>query len=222
MKQKRKSQAGRKPAGPFAHNTGQLTIRMPDDLRFELERSANKKGWSLTQELLWRVRSSYMRRREEERRTPATRALCFLIGEIAQQAGLTISEWHRCPFAFRAFRLAAARLLEALEPPGDLQNPYDDYEGLLRGVLREDTLMANEMAASLKTPESLADAITGRIMHELLHPHQPGWEESLRELRLRGHPEGQRLADYLLDSLYGMSDVRRDLGIPIGELDEAS
>ena len=116
MKPKKKSTAGRKPAGPFAHNTAQLTIRMPDDLRDELELSANKKGWSLTQELLWRLRSSYQRQRQERRRPPATRAICFLIGEIAGYASaFNPAEWHRSPFAFKAFRLAVARLLGALE-----------------------------------------------------------------------------------------------------------
>src|SRR5271156_2804429 len=61
MKRKRKSGAGRKPAGPFAHTAAQLTIRMPEDLRRQLEQSSTKKGWSLTQELLWHLDSSYKR-----------------------------------------------------------------------------------------------------------------------------------------------------------------
>ena len=95
---KRKPGAGRKPAGPFKNNTAQLTIRMPDGLRDKLENSAKKKGRNLTQELLWRLEWSYRKQAEEEFKPPATRAICFLIGEIAEQIAF-----------LRAFVLVIAR-----------------------------------------------------------------------------------------------------------------
>src|SRR5262245_52078195 len=120
---KSRSKAGRKPAGPFAQNTAQLTIRMPDDLRAKLEKSAEQKGWSLTQELLARLESSYRQERDELDRPPVMRAIRYLIDGIAGRVSYYGQwDWRRSPFAFRVFRLAVGQLLEALEPAGDMQN----------------------------------------------------------------------------------------------------
>ena len=167
LKQKRKSGGGRKPAGPFKNNTAQLTIRMPDDLRKKLETSAKGKDCSLTQELLWRLQSSYRKQHEEEFRTPATRAICFLIANLADRISGQFAEfagshrerlalWHRNPFQFHAFRLAVAQLLEALEPRGDMQNPY---EPIVENFPKNDIFKPkyDEMAADLRTPETLAN-----------------------------------------------------------------
>src|SRR6516165_455129 len=55
MARKRAPGGGRKPKGA-APMRSQLTIRMPDDLRTELEAAARKRGHNLTDELLWRLR----------------------------------------------------------------------------------------------------------------------------------------------------------------------
>jgi hypothetical protein len=215
MKPKRKPGAGRKPRGPFTKNTAVLTVRMPDDLRRQLKGAADKKGWSLTQELLWRVRSSYNRQREEERRPPATRALCFLLCEITERVGFpNISKWHRSRFAFRAFRLALAQLLERLEPPGEIKYPqgYKRLSEVLRA--HQQGSAADRFDAQCKTPEALADYLSEYLMDRILHP-RPGFEVALR--KFRDHPEAGSLIEDLLNTMYGIADVRRDLGIQVGE-----
>ena len=202
---------GSKPRGPFSQNKAVMTVRMPDDLRAELERSANKKGWSLSQELLWRVRSSYKRQREEERRSPATRALCFLLSELAERVGLpNIAEWHRNPFAFRAFRLALAQVLERLEPAGEIKSP-PGYKRLTEAFRTH--IAPKRFAECTKTPETFADYLSKRLMMEILHP-DPLWETALRELLLSDFGV---VARGLLDNIYSIADVRRDLGIPASE-----
>jgi Arc-like DNA binding domain len=213
MKQKRKPGAGRKPAGPFAHNTAQLSIRMPDDLRAELERSANKKGRSLSQELLWRLRSSYRTEREQERRPPASRAISFLISELAERIGsFHLSEWHRYPLVFRAFRLAAAKVLEALEPrtgdPALTLNPFALIAEADRQVFADETLPAHD------TPESFADFVANGLIHDLLHG-RPQMQAALRNMRNDPAPELRDLAAAVLDMLYGVEDARRDLEIRV-------
>jgi hypothetical protein len=209
---KRKSHAGRKPAGPFAHNTSQLTIRMPDDLRSELETAAKKKGWSLTQELLWRVRSSYRRQREEERRPPATRALCFLISEIAVRIGFfKLSEWHRSTFAFRAFRLAVGQLLETLEPTGEMKNPFKSLQKVWHQGGPGVTPLPGA-ALILETPESLG-AHTAKVVVDELRGRSPDWERHAKEFRNDPDPEFRAIAQLMLETVYGMADARRDMGI---------
>jgi hypothetical protein len=213
MRAKRQPGAGRKPRGPFSQNSAVMTVRMPDDLRAELERSANKKGWSLSQELLWRVRSSYKRQREEERRSPATRALCFLLSELAERVGLpNIAEWHRSPFAFRAFRLALAQVLERLEPAGAIKSP-GGYKRLTDAFRTH--IAPKRWAECTKTPETFADFLSKRLMIEIMHP-DPLWESALRE-ELRDHPVVGPHVRGLLDHIYSIADVRRDLGVPASE-----
>ena len=114
--------AGRKPTGPFAHNTQSVTLRMPADMRAELEAAARKKGWAFSQEVLWRLRASLHKTVEDERR-PSVRAMAFLVAELIERTtmGLMLDGWHRNPFLFRAVRHGVAKLLEALEPPGKVE-----------------------------------------------------------------------------------------------------
>lgn len=207
MKRKRKPGAGRKPAGPFANSSTQLTIRMPEDLRGQLARSAKKKGWSLTQELLWRLDSSYKKQRDREWATPVTRALGFLVREVMQRIEFwELNGWHRNPFLFRAFRLAVGKLLEALEPPGDVSGPYE--QGLEFDA--HSRFSTEETRASYMTPEAHADFVVKGLLEALLRP-DPRMETALRELR--GHPTHGRVAEALLDGFYGFADVCRDMGI---------
>ncbi len=216
-KQKRKPGAGRKPAGPFAHNTAQLSIRMPDDLRAELERAAGKKGWSLTQELLWRLRSSYRTEREQARRPPASRAISFLISELAERIGFfRLSEWHRFPLAFRAFRLAVAKVLAALEPrTSDADLTLNPFALFVEGHRQ---LFGDEIAAAYETPESYADFIANGLIHDLLRGN-PQIQAVLRNMRNDPAPELRDLAAAYLDMMYGVADARRDLEIRVGDPD---
>jgi plasmid stability protein len=129
MARKRAPGGGRKP-GPNTPRA-QLTIRMPDDLRAELEATAAKHGHTLTQEMLRRLRVSL----REDARDPATRSLCYLLSVTANQAGADRiprrrgqpkKPWTHDPFVFKAFRLAFDKLLGAHQPSGELRPPWGD------------------------------------------------------------------------------------------------
>src|SRR5437868_5676678 len=112
MPRKRAPGGGRKPS-PYTPRA-QLTIRMPDDMREQLEAAANQRDWSLTDELLLRLRVSFGREREE-RREPAMRALCFLMAELAGhivgpaaargKSELALYDWRSDAFFYRAFKI---------------------------------------------------------------------------------------------------------------------
>jgi hypothetical protein len=129
MARKRAPGAGKKPRGEYAGLAATLSIRMPADMRAGLERSAAKRrqgGWSLTQEILWRLQRSFDRERDE-RRDPASRALCYLLAEVISAVAPNTAgpNWRSDPFAFRAIKLAFGQILDALEPKGEIRTPSD-------------------------------------------------------------------------------------------------
>src|SRR5262249_44732506 len=122
MARKRAPGGGRKrsPLTPRA----QLTVRMPDDLRAQLVAAARQHGgdWTLTDELVGRIRASFIREREQDR-DPAMRALCFLVSQLARNIPgpgrrVPTAAWRSDPFFYEAFKIAVGQLLNALAPPG--------------------------------------------------------------------------------------------------------
>ncbi len=225
MRQKRKRApgGGRKPSGPFAQNSAQLTIRMPADMRAELEAVAQKKGWSLTQELLWRLRAS-LSQRSNPHRDRAGRALGFLVGDIARQISSGDSNWHLNPFLFRAFTLAVAKLFDALAPVGEMVPPYDERERFFTEHLKQ---MNEEEAVGIrvllhlnkrdaekhKTPEDLGDSVAA-VTLDLLLRRSPIGDSFLGDSYLKDPDSIVRgVAKVAQEQSYAMSDVRRDLGI---------
>ena len=149
MAKNRRAGGGRKPKGDFSKLVAPLSIRMPAEMRKQLEAAARANGRSLSQELLRRLRESFHRERDKAR-DPAMRALCFLMAETAHHAvgyhkikphppkGLTLEEaalgeitleeipmfdWRSNPFFYRAFKIAFIKLLNALEPQGEIKPP---------------------------------------------------------------------------------------------------
>ena len=55
LKRKRAPGGGRKPKGAFSKLTSPLSLRMPSDMRDELEAAAKASGKSVSQELLRRL-----------------------------------------------------------------------------------------------------------------------------------------------------------------------
>jgi hypothetical protein len=129
MSRKRAPGGGRKPKGTVPMRS-QVGVRMPDDMRAQLEAAARKRGHSLSDELLARLRASFARD-DEQQRDPLARALNSLIFRIARDVRMFTrsKEWTRNPFAFRAFKLGVAKLLDAFDPPGDIHAPVfeNDY-----------------------------------------------------------------------------------------------
>jgi hypothetical protein len=214
-KRKRAPGGGRKPKGEFASLAANLTVRMPNEMRTQLDRAAGKSGRSLAQELLWRLRLSFQRDSEKERE-PAMRALCFIIAETARQiegVHLTSGEkeaslyhWRTDPFFYKAFRLAVGMILDALSPPGELVKP---------GITPKDQVPEDEdrpavdrWLKSYETPDARAAYVADAVLNSLRTA--PAMSKSERE------EQQQMLASFNVPpafwrEFYGMPNAARDL-----------
>jgi hypothetical protein len=210
-RRKRAPGGGRKPKGAFSKLTSPLSIRMPGDMRDELEAAAKASGKSVSQELLRRLQNSFYRDRDKAR-DPAMQALCFLIAETAQQtAGLNnrkdgVLDWRTNPFYFRAFKIAVGNLLDALEPKGKIEPPIE----MQFSVSEEARSLESDFLKSFRDPESrgayAARSIWASLRNIPLHTR----EDEAKRLRERSE------AAYLRE-LYGMPNAARDLQIEIEE-----
>ena len=186
-------------AGPFVYgNAVSYKIRWA-----ELEAAARKRGRSLTDELLGRLRASFARDREQKR-DPAMRALSFLISQIAVPwVSAPGKPWVHNPFMFKTFKLGVAKLLDALEPAGQPRSPFADFKP------------GNLLFETYKTPESAADHLATAALRPLLQPRKLT-EQDKAEIRAGTYewPDfGDRLIEAIEDQSYGMADARHDLGI---------
>jgi hypothetical protein len=200
----------------------QLTVRMPDDLRAELEVAAERRGHSLSDQLIWRLRASFARERDQDH-DRASRAFAFLISRIAEMASVDLPErmpeegmpegWFRDPFKFRVFKLGVAKVLDAFDPPGEPRSPFANPPRNLHS-----SIMA--LADFYKTPEDAAEFAAASVLRELFQPdvllQHRGLEKDIEK----------RLADFagfdesffaeLERDYYAMSNARRDLQITSG------
>jgi hypothetical protein len=195
---------------------------MPDDVRTELEAAARRRNRNLTDELIGRIRASFARE-HEQKRDPATRALLFLFSQLAEQVHLNSPiEWHQNPFMFRAFKLAVARLLDALEPSGKIQPPYEDVARasleVARGAKEKHApvlVQSQWFVDQYQTPEKTAAAVADSILR-FFFGGSSTLNEPVPHLRALAaeHPENEiyrELPDNLERDHYRMSDARRAL-----------
>jgi hypothetical protein len=128
---KRAPGGGRKPKGGFSQLSSTLTIRIPDDMRKQLESEAAEKNESMAQRLMWHLRQSFNRERDRER-DPALHGLFSLISAMANNlSGVDYAEpaeaarlrrrspWRNDRFHFQAFKLGVEGLLNMLDEPSD-------------------------------------------------------------------------------------------------------
>lgn len=210
LKRKRAPGGGRKPRGAFSKLTSPLSLRMPSDMRDELEAAAKASGKSVSQELLRRLQNTFSRDRDRVR-DPAMQALCFLIAETAQQtAGLNSSkdralEWRTSPFYFRAFKIAVGKLLDALEPKGKIEPPVE----MQFNISEDAEALEYDFLKSFRDPEArgayAARSIWASLRNVPLHTSE---EDEADKKRLRERSE----AAYFRE-LYGMPNAARDLQI---------
>jgi len=197
---------GRKAKGPTTGLSGQpLSLRMPTELRERLEASAAKKGWSMSQEALYRIRSSYARAREDTR-SPEVRALCYLIARLANAAcgPAHNNEKERLmvnPFNFIAFKIGVVGLLDRLQPKG---KPKPGWFARKAGI---------------SNPEEFGK-LTSREIWKIpagVIPFEEGAEEMLDRLKLiMDESEFELLKERGKESIYGYADAMRDLQINRG------
>ncbi len=228
-KRKRAPGGGRKPRGQFAKLNSPLSIRMPKEMRTELAAAARKGRKSVTQELLRRLQDSFHRDRDKNRDS-ALRALCFLIGEVAESVS-TLGPirtddlrplWRSDPFLFRAFKLAVGKLLDALEPTGELRTPVTAE--VARSVeakigLKVPPESVEFMLKTYESPEALSNQVF-LFLWTALHGGAASASEAMkgrvREVMLRENPQLLGTFDNMWDQeFYGMSAARRDLQIKL-------
>ena len=193
MKRKRAPGGGRKArAGP----TSSLTFRIPDYMRKQLEREAAEKGVNVSDRLLWHLRRSFNRQRDEER-DPALQGLLVVIARLAEDVAggeyvpdkdvrsQLRREWRTDLFQFRAFKFAVKKLLDTLEEP-----PPDEYE--LTEEQREQVAREsaehfgaspefNTLFLSIhKSPEAMGGWVFGNLWKRFTHSHLPFTENEQR------------------------------------------
>lgn len=161
MARKRAPGGGRKPKEGRA---SPLSLRMPDEMRAALEASAAKrkpgKSGLLSEEILHRLRLSFVRERDE-RRDPASTALCRLLTEvILAVANSTVGpqDWRSDPWAFEAVRLAFDQILLRLKPPGEMRAP-----ATRQGVWAAGTIPVRFQLGE-GTPEEMAHFVSDVIL----------------------------------------------------------
>jgi Arc-like DNA binding domain len=197
-RQKRAPGGGRKPQGEFDELTSMFSLRMPQDIRGQLDAAAEKNGRSAAQELLARLHNSFGRERDKSR-DPATRALCFLFSELQSKIAGRASRWHKDPFRFRALTLAIMGLLA-------LKHPWDRLSKETQAELQE------KMAKTWKSPESLAAHLVSEMISQLYFNPAPDdiKKAAAEEIRAMG-PFAQTILQRIERSYYGMADALRDL-----------
>jgi hypothetical protein len=204
MKRRRAAGAGRKPSGEFSRLVSQLSIRMPAETRKQLESAAAARGRSVTQELLRRLHKSFDRDRDKVR-SPEVRALCFLFGAIADRVAFppvhgpddVIPDWRTNPFLFAAFSLAVAKLLNALKPAGEIENPF---------INQDEDFLGDFMRRIYESPETLSDYAVAEVWSVL--------QDTRPVVELKG-PGASAIVAQWKQEFYGMQDARRDLGIKL-------
>jgi hypothetical protein len=225
MKRRRKRAAGggAKPRGEVGGLTSVISVRMPKEMRENLKRAAKRSGRSITQELLSRLKESFVQDRKNYR-DPATRALCFLISELAENIHKGTPDWRSDPFLFRAFKLAVAQLLDALEPTGKIETPLL-FKAMLDAVSSDDPMnkkphikkLREQVRLFMKSPEALAEHATDWTLNDYFRPH-PQYKDLVPfQAELDSIPElpgiGSKLVRQWENTFYGMLDAQRDLAI---------
>jgi|HubBroStandDraft_3_1064219.scaffolds.fasta_scaffold406463_1 hypothetical protein len=204
MARKRAPGGGRKPSPSTPR--AQLTVRMPDDMRAQLGGAAQKRGWTLTDELMWRLRNSFNRERDEKR-DPPSRALCYLLAQTIATASYNVRDrdWRSDPFTFRTIKLAFDEIMDALAPRGEIRPPEPPEEDPENPEDPESRDMywwfvpgtSAFRALRQETPEDAADFTAKVILRELAAPREPQSDEKRQDFQ------------------YAMSAARRDLAIKL-------
>jgi hypothetical protein len=219
MKRKRAPGGGRKArAGP----TSSLTFRIPDDMRKQLEREAAEKAVNVSDRLLWHLRRSFNRQREEER-DPALQGLLVLISRLAENIGggeyvpdkdvrsWLRREWRTDLFQFRAFKFAVKKLLDTLEEPPESSSQITEEERekfALEAAERFGTSPEfNKLfLETQKSPEAKGAWVFANLWTRFTHSHLPFTENERR--MMADHPV---LGVAMEREYYGFQKARKAL-----------
>jgi hypothetical protein len=204
---KRASGGGRKPKGEFSRLDHPFSLRMPADLRKQLEDARKRTGKSFSQEMLTRVKSTFHRERYTSI-DPSMRALCYLMSCIQHSLDRQVlflnntlslpakeeRHWRAHPFFYVAFKIAVQTLLDKFEPIGS-DGPVSDQTPFEVG-----SEIANQLWFQLlntRKYNSLLDEVVDQQKAETDDP--------------ASHKELDRLRDRFLDVSYGLDKAKDDL-----------
>jgi hypothetical protein len=183
-------------------------------MRVRLEAAARKRGWTITDELVWRLRTSFNRERDEAR-DPATRAFCFLFSELARRICYREPRpnWHFDPWLFQTFKLAIPKLLDHFRPAGEMRLPTF-WQAIVADPGSGPGLSLMRLPPSSSSPEAMADSTVQRVLAEFSDPTP--WTEQQRRnfesLQDRiSDPHARQDFKEWKETLYGMEQARRDL-----------
>lgn len=206
--------------GEFSGLTVPVSIRMPAEMRDELEAAAEKSGKSVTQELLRRLQNSFHRDRDRAR-DRSQRAFCFLFSELTQVICVSpelAPDWRFDPWLFQTFKVAVAKLLDRFQPTGKMKLP--DFWQFVREAPDIEGLPSNkeERKRITESPEAMAEHAVQKVLSDFNSPQRvgrlykggKGLEEKMADpadRRIMGHLAQEWGATY-----YGMIDAQRDLG----------
>jgi len=219
-KRKRAPGGGRKPEGELRDLKAVMSLRMPQDLRDQLEQARQASGRSLSQELLARARLSFDRERERSR-DRALRAFCFLFSELAQViciAPARVPDWRFDPWLFQTFKLAIPKLLDHFQPTGEMKLPgfwqaFRDCPDIVGFPSNKD-----ERRRRTETPEAMADHAVQKVLSDFSDPKQVEHRyKSSRGWALEKMPDGsikQAMGDFAKEwetTHYGMTRAQEDL-----------
>ena len=126
MKRSRSPGAGRKPKGEYRGKSATFTTRIQPELRVALDRAAQEKKRSLSQEVEKRLHESFKfpEWMAREFGPPHIAALSRLVSEVGQTVELlTGKSWREDRFTFEALKSSVNILLDRLAADGDVQLP---------------------------------------------------------------------------------------------------
>jgi len=168
MAKTRKPGGGRKPQGSISGLRSVMSVRMTDAMRKALVKAAKENRRSTTQELLGRLEWSFKEDRKNKR-DPASRALGFLIAELAEYVHSGTADWRSDPHLFKAFKIAVPKLLDGLPMPAGKITPPPSPEAIAEHAVEQTlaaffapskiykdwALLREQLGASLDQPDVL-------------------------------------------------------------------
>jgi hypothetical protein len=170
----KRPRSGRKPKKADAPlsvgaKTANFSTRITPETRAAIEIEAHVLGLSVSAMAEVLIKRGLDARREAQRNS-ATRAICYLLGELAEivapkqlKTAKFSGDWRTDPFLFEALKLSFVRLMDALRPAGEAVPPSE-----------RDPQLKNETTwASLESIDARAERAATILHHNLTAAREP-------------------------------------------------
>jgi hypothetical protein len=208
----------RKGAGrPSRFNkTSYFSTRITPGTRALIEAEARRSGLSLSTTVERLLRFGLDEKEKLNREAPL-RAICYLVGLLPDRipSGWRFDpkyNWRTNPFMFKAFSVAVAYLLDALQPPGEVTPPPPPppLPPLPPEAPRDRAEFFHAIRfPTFDTPENRGRDVARHLLVELNFPEN--YSISALHPDLAREAFGDEGADLLLRLHYGLTDAKRDL-----------